>query len=200
MEHMMELVGSDQGGPTADAAVVVNPSPDATPADPNTLDFHGSSTCIKAGPPPGETFGTLVMSESSFDAVSCFLHDMHDALIAQQAGCWSTHCQMPALLIPTRLTSMAAASASRPGSICIKAWPPPGDFFPKIFMSATTCDNSTAGWSWRLRNSAVAIAAAVVVHPSPDAVLLPTAGSCPAQIVSSIKQLPDTSTHDVPHI
>jgi hypothetical protein len=54
MEHMMELVGSDQGGPTADAAVVVNPSPDATPADPNAQSFHGSSICIKAGPPPGK--------------------------------------------------------------------------------------------------------------------------------------------------
>jgi hypothetical protein len=55
MQHMMELVGSDQGGPTADAAVVVIPSPDMGPADPNVLSFHGSSVCIKAGPPPGES-------------------------------------------------------------------------------------------------------------------------------------------------
>jgi hypothetical protein len=52
MQQMMELVGLDQGGPIADAAVIVNPSPDL--ANIAGITFHGSSMCIQSGPPPGK--------------------------------------------------------------------------------------------------------------------------------------------------
>lgn len=56
VEHMMELVGDEEGGPVANATVVPLPAPPAAAEVTNeaeVLDYHGGSSCIKPGPPPG---------------------------------------------------------------------------------------------------------------------------------------------------